>query len=305
MPELPEVETVRAGIADHAVGYRIRDVQVLAGRSLRRQLGGQEELRALVTGRVIAGAERRGKYLWLPLTGGGEQEDHALVIHLGMSGQVLIRDGEISPHRHLRVRFLLDGPVPEREMWFVDQRMFGYVAALDLTLAPDGRIVPASMTHIGPDLLEPTLAPGTPGRRELNRRIRASSRGIKTILLDQEIVSGIGNIYADEALWRVRMHYARPADRLTSAQVNAVLDAATDVLGEALAAGGTSFDDLYVNVSGEAGYFERALAAYGRAGKPCLRCGSLIVREVFTNRSSFRCPTCQRPPRRRVDRGER
>lgn len=299
MPELPEVETVRAGLADHAVGHTITGVEVHAPRSVRHQLGGAHELEALTVGRRIVSAERRGKYLWLRLGTADGPEDHGLLIHLGMSGQVLIRDGAGEAHRHLRVALSLAGP-GERSMWFVDQRMFGYVVAISLVPDPHGtELVPASMTHIGPDLLEPALAPGAPGRQELNRRIRRSGRGIKAILLDQEFVSGIGNIYADEALWRTRTHYARPGARFTRAQVDELLTAATDVLTEALAAGGTSFDALYVNVAGEQGYFERSLAVYGREGKPCHRCGALIVREAFANRSSFRCPRCQRRPRTR------
>ena len=300
MPELPEVETVRAGLAEHASGHLITGIEVYAPRSIRRQLGGAQELAARVTGRLITGACRRGKYLWLRLSSDGEEEDYALLIHLGMSGQVLIREGNLDEHRHLRVRFTLERPgaVGERQMWFVDQRMFGYVAAIDLIPDPHAAgYVPETMAHIGPDLLEPAIAPGSAGRKLLNRRIRRSTRGIKTILLDQELVSGIGNIYADEALWRTRLHYARPASALSAAHVNGVLDAASDVLEEALAAGGTSFDELYVNVAGEQGYFERSLAAYGREGEPCHRCGALIVREAYTNRSSFRCPRCQRRPR--------
>jgi len=196
------------------------------------------------------------------------------------------------------VRFtLVDADGQQRQMWFVDQRMFGYLTAVEL--APDvhgAGLIPETMTHIGPDLLEPALQPHTPARAAINREVRRSRRGIKAVLLDQEIISGIGNIYADEALWRTRLHYARPAHRLTRGTVEELLDATTDVLNEALRAGGTSFDALYVNVAGEQGYFERSLQAYGRAGQPCHRCGGTIVREVFTNRSSYRCPRCQRRP---------
>lgn len=294
MPELPEVETVRQGLADHAIGQVIEEVEVLAPLVLRRQAGGEAEMRGLAEGRTLTGAHRRGKYLWLTLAQGDQPEDYALAIHLGMSGQVLIRELETEDHRHLRVRFALRGG---RQLWYVDQRMFGYVAAIDLVPDPHGPgLIPASVAHIGPDLFEEVLAaPGAP-RRRLNRRIRASTRGIKTILLDQQLTSGIGNIYADEALWRARVHGGRPAARLSAAKVEEILTHATDVMREALAAGGTSFDDLYVDIAGEAGYFERSLAAYGRAGQPCLRCGAAIVRESFQNRSSFRCPRCQRRP---------
>lgn len=303
MPELPEVETVRAGIADHAGGYLITGVHVSAPRVIRTQAGGAAGLAGLLEGRTIAGAHRRGKFMWLRLKDGDEPEDHALMIHLGMSGQVLIKEPNSQPHRHLRVRLDLLGPAGEkREMWYVDQRMFGYLATAPLADDPHGsELIPSPMAHIGPDLLEAALAPGSPHRTALSRRIRRSNRGIKTILLDQEFISGIGNIYADETLWRTRLHYARPASRLTAGKVEEVLGAATDVLQEALAAGGTSFDELYVDVEGEQGYFERSLAAYGREGEPCHRCGRIIVRENFQNRSSFRCPSCQRRPRQAID----
>lgn len=303
MPELPEVETVRAGIQAHAGGYLITGVEVSAPRVIRTQAGGGAGLAGLLEGRTIASAHRRGKFMWLRLADQGQPEDHALMIHLGMSGQVLIKEPHAAPHRHLRVRFTLLGPSgEEREMWYVDQRMFGFLATAPLTDDPHGSgLIPAPMTHIGPDLLEAALAPGNPQRTSLNRRIRRSNRGIKTILLDQGFTAGIGNIYADEALWRTRLHYARPASRLRAARVEDVLDAATDVLREALAAGGTSFDELYVNVEGEQGYFERSLAVYGREGQPCHRCERLIVRENFQNRSSFRCPSCQRRPRQAIE----
>jgi len=296
VPELPEVETIRSGLATHVPGSAIEGVEVHAPQVLRRQDGGPGALGDLVVGRTITGAHRRGKFLWLTLAG----EDYALLIHLGMSGQVLVRAREREPHRHLRVRLALrrqDGSA--QDLWFVDQRMFGYLAAVPLGPDPHGGgPIPVTMTHIGPDPFEPALVPGSPLRRRINRRIRASTRGIKAILLDQQVVSGVGNIYADEALWRARVHGARPANRLTAGKVEEILTAATDVMVEALAAGGTSFDALYVDVAGEPGYFERALAAYGRAGQPCLRCGALIVRETYLGRSSFRCPRCQRRPAR-------
>lgn len=296
MPELPEVETVRAGLEEHVVGHEIANVIVHRHRAIRLQEGGERELQGLLQGRTIAGAHRRGKYLWMTLTHEGECEDYALVVHLGMSGQLLIKEADPSSHTHLRVEFQLQSG---RNLWFVDQRLFGYVAALPLTPDPYASgYIPAMMTHIGPDLLEEICAGETKHRAAVNRKIRKSNRGIKAILLDQEFVSGIGNIYADEALWRVGMHYARPASRLRAAQVEELLGAATDVLHEALEAGGTSFDELYVDVSGEQGYFERSLAAYGREGDPCERCGRIIVRETYQNRSSYRCPKCQRKPTR-------
>ncbi|UFU07847.1 bifunctional DNA-formamidopyrimidine glycosylase/DNA-(apurinic or apyrimidinic site) lyase [Ruania halotolerans] len=305
MPELPEVETVRSGLAQHVLGRRITGVQVLRERAVRRQLGGAEELRALLTGRAFTAAVRRGKFCWLTLDGpGGVGEDYALLAHLGMSGQLLVSD-DAATNPHLRVRIeLADGP----DLWFVDQRTFGYLTVADLVPTADGGpggdaggspvapLLPAPVAHIARDLLDPVLAEPR-ARAALNRRVRAGRRGIKRALLDQELTSGIGNIYADEALWRAKVHYARPTDRMRPAMVAAVLDAAEAVMRDALVAGGTSFDALYVNVNGASGYFDRSLAVYGQDGQPCPRCGAGIVRETFMNRSSFFCPRCQRPPR--------
>lgn len=311
MPELPEVETVRAGLQAHVLGRSISHVEVYRDRSIRRQDGGPEAFAALLAGRTIGQVVRRGKFCWLTLTGpDGAPEDYALLVHLGMSGQMLVKTTAAGTecHPHLRVRLQLD---EDTQLWFVDQRTFGYLSVEELVpTADDGpggfagqdvaaTLVPLAVAHIGRDLLDPALAPGTSARRALNRRLRAGRRGIKRALLDQSLISGIGNIYADEALWRTRVHYDQPTDRMSAAKVEAVLEAATEVLVEALAAGGTSFDALYVNVDGGSGYFERSLAVYGREGGPCPRCGGLILREVFMNRSSFRCPRCQRRPRQR------
>lgn len=311
MPELPEVETVRAGLEAHVLGRSISHVEVYRDRAIRRQDGGPEAFAALLAGRTIGQIVRRGKFCWLTLTGpDGVPEDYALLVHLGMSGQMLVKTPGASTagHPHLRVRLQLDQDV---QLWFVDQRTFGYLSVEDLVPTVDdgpggfagqdvaAALVPLAVAHIGRDLLDPALAPGTSARRALNRRLRAGRRGIKRALLDQSLISGIGNIYADEALWRTRVHYDQPTDRMSAAKMEAVLEAATEVVAEALAAGGTSFDALYVNVDGASGYFERSLAVYGREGRACQRCGGLIVREVFMNRSSFRCPRCQRWPRQR------
>ncbi|TDE95755.1 bifunctional DNA-formamidopyrimidine glycosylase/DNA-(apurinic or apyrimidinic site) lyase [Occultella glacieicola] len=314
MPELPEVETVRAGLADHVLGRRIAAVEVSRDRAVRHQEGGAAELAALLVDRTPTAAVRRGKFLWLTLDGpDGAPEDHALLAHLGMSGQLLVTGPgdpalpETGRNPHLRVRI---GFADATELHFVDQRTFGHLTVVPLVPTPDGgpggfagtspdrAYLPAPVAHIARDLLDPLLAaPGAPARVALNRRIRAGSRGIKRVLLDQEVVSGVGNIYADEALWRARLHYARPTDRLRARQVADLLDAATEVMSEALVAGGTSFDALYVNVNGASGYFDRSLNVYGQEGEPCPRCGTPIVREAFMNRSSYFCPSCQRPPR--------
>lgn len=346
MPELPEVETVRAGLADHSLGRPVRAVRVVDARSLRRHLPGPVDFEAALTGRALRGAYRRGKYLWLTLSeADGTLADEALVVHLGMSGQLLVRDepggdsGNDSDARaafdevprHLRVALEL-GPAgatggaasTSREstgqrLLFVDQRIFGGMflsplvpdvpAAVATNKAapdemgqsevPEHFLVPEAVKHIARDPLDEFFDPAA-----VRRKFLRTSSGIKKVLLDQSVISGVGNIYADEALWRARLHYAKPARTLSTAQTRELLEAVTQVLRESLAAGGTSFDALYVNVLGESGYFERSLNAYGRAGEPCHRCAeagrtSLIVREPFQNRSSYRCPHCQRAPRSR------
>ena len=350
MPELPEVETVRAGLADHSLGRPVQAVRVVDARSLRRHLPGPAHFEAALTGRALRGAYRRGKYLWLTLSEpDGALADEALVVHLGMSGQLLVRDepGDDSDSdsgndsearaafdeqpRHLRVALEL-GPAEARpeetsegegragqRLLFVDQRIFGGMFLSPLVpdvpaavatneIAPDEMgqsevperfLVPEAVKHIARDPLDEFFDPAA-----VRRKFLRTSSGIKKVLLDQSVISGVGNIYADEALWRARLHYAKPARTLSAAQTRNLLEAVTQVLRESLAAGGTSFDALYVNVLGESGYFERSLNAYGRAGEPCHRCAeagrtSLIVREPFQNRSSYRCPHCQRAPRSR------
>ena len=280
MPELPEVEVVRRGLEAHALDRTIESVEVLHTRPVRRHLPGPEDFAARMTGRVFTAARRRGKYLWLPLDSGD-----AMLGHLGMSGQLLVQEPDAPAERHLRVRFRL-GDV---ELRFVDQRMFG-----GLSLSEGGAELPHELVHIARDPLDPAF-----DDVEFVRRVRRSASGIKRILLNQTMISGVGNIYADEALWRARLHGDRRGDRLRAADVAAVLDAARAVMTAALGEGGTSFDALYVNVNGESGYFDRSLQVYGREGLPCSRCGTPIRRVSFMNRSSFFCPTCQPPPRSR------
>lgn len=355
MPELPEVETVRAGLADHSLGRPVQAVRVVDARSLRRHLPGPAHFEAALTGRALRGAYRRGKYLWLTLSEpDGALADEALVVHLGMSGQLLVRDEPGSEldndsgdetearaafdeqPRHLRVALELGtagatgGAASTnrastgrtsagQRLLFVDQRIFGGMFLSPLVpdvpaavatneVAPDEMgqsevperfLVPEAVKHIARDPLDEFFDPAA-----VRRKFLRTSSGIKKVLLDQSVISGVGNIYADEALWRARLHYAKPARTLSAAQTRDLLAAVTDVLRESLVAGGTSFDALYVNVLGESGYFERSLNAYGRAGEPCHRCAeagrtSLMVREPFQNRSSYRCPHCQRAPRSR------
>jgi formamidopyrimidine-DNA glycosylase len=287
MPELPEVEVVRRGLDRWVTGRTVLDAEVLHPRAVRRHAAGAADLESRLAGRRIAAASRRGKYLWLALDG----RDLALVGHLGMSGQLLVQPGDAGDETHLRARVrFADGG---RELRFVDQRTFGGLALEPLVPDDAEGHLPASVAHIARDPLDPLF-----DERAWVQRLRRRRTGLKRALLDQTLASGIGNIYADEALWRARLHWAMPTDELAPARAREVLGHARDVMAEALAQGGTSFDDLYVNVNGESGYFDRALAAYGQADRPCPRCGRPIVREAFMNRSSYRCPRCQRTPRR-------
>ncbi|WP_136519484.1 bifunctional DNA-formamidopyrimidine glycosylase/DNA-(apurinic or apyrimidinic site) lyase [Cellulomonas telluris] len=318
MPELPEVETVRDGLARHVLGRTVLDVDVRRDYSVRRHEGGPADFAARLRGRRLDAAVRRGKFLWLLLDEGSGRGDDALLAHLGMSGQLLVRgpaatggdaatplDPVAAPgppgpveHPHLRVRLALDDG---STLDFVDQRTFGHLSVPDLVATPDGApgglgsaraVVPVPVAHIARDLLDPAL-----DRPALVEAVRRRRTGVKRALLDQTLVSGIGNIYADEGLWRARLHYARATDTLRRPEVLRALDGATEVMTAALAAGGTSFDALYVNVNGASGYFDRSLAVYGQEGRPCPRCGTPVRRDAFMNRSSYTCPRCQPRPR--------
>ncbi|GAB2475380.1 Fpg/Nei family DNA glycosylase [Jatrophihabitans fulvus] len=293
MPELPEVETVRDGLARWVTGRVVAGVEITHPRSIRRHLPGAEDLAARVRGAQFASVARRGKFLWLPLSDpSGTPRDEALIGHLGMSGQLLVQppDAPDEKHLHVRIRFADGGP----ELRFVDQRTFGGVLVDRLVATVDvpGETVPGQLAHIARDPLDPAFDEAL-----FRRRLRTRTSAIKRALLDQTLVSGIGNIYADESLWRARVHGERPASRLPSGVVTELLGHVREVLRDAIRAGGTSFDALYVNVNGQSGYFDRALSAYGQEGRPCPRCGTPIRRSSFTNRSSFWCPRCQRPPR--------
>ncbi len=280
MPELPEVEVVRRGLAEHVSSRRIASVEVLHDRAVRRQEG---PLDIALVDRTVQCVSRRGKYLWMPLDDGT-----ALVAHLGMSGQLLMQPSDVSDERHLRarIRFADDG----RELRFVDQRTFGGLMTAELVDDDAAGRIPADIVHIARDPLDPLFDDGA-----FIERMRAKDTEIKRALLDQSLVSGIGNIYADESLWRARLHGRRGTGGISRAKGAELLGHVREVMTDALAQGGTSFDALYVNVNGESGYFDRSLDAYGQEGEPCHRCGTPIRREHFMNRSSFFCPRCQRP----------
>ena len=280
MPELPEVEVVRRGLERGVAGRTVADVRVTRDRAVRRHVEGRDDFCARLSGRTVLSAERRGKYLWLPLDSG-----EALTGHLGMSGQLLVvpADAPLPKHLHVRVRFADGG----RELRFVDQRTFG-----GLQVVADGDPVPPVLAHIARDPLDPLF-----DAEAFVAAVRRRRTGIKRALLDQTLISGIGNIYADETLWRAQLHGARPTELLTRPAVRRLLGHARDVLAEAIAQGGTSFDALYVSAEGVSGLFERSLNAYGRQGEPCPRCGAPIRRESFMGRSSASCPRCQPRPR--------
>ena len=324
MPELPEVEVVRAGLEPAVSGARVLHVDVVDDRALTRHDGPAEDFAERLTGRTIAAAVRRGKFMWFPLVSdgpaGADDRPEALVTHLGMSGQVLLGRGrEAARHRRIRIDVQPAGTgrdgTPEEpvELEFVDQRTFGSMAIDAMVPTVDGapagsagavderdpdavwrRRIPKQVSHIARDPLDPAF---DDDRFVATARKRSS--GIKRVLLDQGVVSGIGNIYADESLWAARLHFDRPAERLPRADLHRLLAEVRSVLGRALEDGGTSFDAQYVNVNGQSGYFSQRLAVYGQQGKPCPRCGTTIVREAFMNRSSHRCPVCQPAPRQR------
>lgn len=305
MPELPEVEVVRRGLAEHVVGRHISRARLTGTRVARRHEAGPADLADRVQGALVRAADRRGKYLWLVLEP-PDDDPAALVVHLGMSGQMLVQPPTAPREKHLHAT--LDFADAGPQLRFVDQRTFGGLALTGLVADPhsppgdpgggagpggahaDG--IPEPVRHIAPDPLEPAFDAAA-----VARRMKAKDVALKRLLLDQTVVSGIGNIYADEALWRARVHGARAASSLTRPALVRLLGHAADVMTEALGQGGTSFDALYVNVNGASGYFDRSLAAYGQTGRPCPRCGAPIRRETFMNRSSHSCPRCQVRPR--------
>jgi formamidopyrimidine-DNA glycosylase len=287
LPELPEVETVRAGLAEWVSGRTIAQVEVRHPRAIRRHVGG--DFPARLSGQRLGPARRRGKYLWLPLS----ELDECLLGHLGMSGQLLVRPPSAPDEKHLHVRISFTDGGPQ--LRFVDQRTFGGLLVDELVPAADlpGDTVPSLVAHIARDPLDNAF-----DEARFVARVRARRSAIKRALLDQSLISGVGNIYADEALWRAKLHGRREAATLTRPAIGRLLTETRAVLAEAIVAGGTSFDALYVNVNGESGYFDRTLNVYGREGQPCDRCGTAIRREAFMNRSSYFCPHCQRAPRR-------
>jgi formamidopyrimidine-DNA glycosylase len=314
MPELPEVETVRAGLAPALTNAVVTAVDVLDARSFKRHPGGVEDFKATIIGSKILAVVRRGKFLWMPLelpaNGSGDYK-LAMVGHLGMSGQMLLRTPGFADDKLTRVIIqarTADGQIVE--MRFVDQRLFGSLAIDELVPTKDGlpggfsngigetatgqtawwlNLIPASAAHITRDPLDVNF-----DEKAVLTRFKKKNSGIKRVLLDQQTLSGIGNIYADESLWRSQLHYDQPAASLSTAKAKELLEHVREILAKAVSEGGTSFDEQYKNVNGESGYFAVSLNAYGMTGMPCKRCGTEIKRENWMNRGSHFCPKCQK-----------
>ena len=290
MPELPEVEVVRAGLEPAITGATVTAVRIFDERSLRRHAAPAEDFIDRMIGSTFAAPRRRGKFLWVPVD--PSRTDTALVVHLGMSGQVLLREPDAAVDRLTRISIDVSHPQHESlRVDFVDQRIFGSMALDTLVDSGDlpGDLVPSQVRHIARDPMDPNFDDAS-----FFTRLAARKTGIKRALLDQTLISGIGNIYADEALWASRVHYDQPTSALSRPRAKTLLAEVRLVLGKALAEGGTSFDAQYLNVNGESGYFSHSLNAYGQQGQQCPRCGRLIVREQFMNRGSHFCPWCQR-----------
>lgn len=304
MPELPEVEVIRAGLVQGLIGATVSGVEVRDQRSLRRHRAETTDpvadFEKRLIGTTLGTPARRGKFLWVPLhTAAVTTVSEVLLGHLGMSGQLLLRTADQQDDKHVRVRVWLEHPDHgELRLDFADQRIFGSLAIDSMSDTPDGNpagqgttqpYIPSQVLHIARDPLDPAFDDAA-----FLRVLKAKSAPIKRVILDQRVVSGVGNIYADEALWIARIHPETPAREVSTIKARRLLQAVRDVFNKALAEGGTSFDALYVNVNGESGYFAHSLNAYGRGGEPCHRCGTAIKRVTFMNRGSHFCPSCQR-----------
>lgn len=310
MPELPEVETVRSGLSSALTNSRVLKVEVFDERSLKRHLAGPADFVGTLKDSKILAVVRRGKFLWMPLelakTAKVEQKRFALVGHLGMSGQMFLREQTDEPDKLTRVVITVEtarGKVVEFR--FIDQRIFGSLAIDELVATADGKpggftttsasgkwwqnLIPATAAHIARDPLDSAF-----DVEQVRQKFAKKHSGIKRVLLDQQVLSGVGNIYADEALWATKLHYDQPADSLSRATFEQLMAEVRRILEAAVAEGGTSFDEQYKNVNGESGYFEVSLNAYGMTDRPCNRCGRAIRRDSWMNRGSHFCPSCQK-----------
>lgn len=273
MPELPEVETVRSGLAQHITGALVARVNVIRS-DLRQPV--PKNFATEIQGRRIQKIARRAKYLLLHL-----DNESVIIIHLGMSGRLIVRSaGSYSPQKHDHLIFTLaDG----REIIFNDARRFGLVSvAKEAELEQHGYF-----SHLGPEPFSPEFSAAY-----LEEKLAARRGPIKPVLMDQALVVGVGNIYACEALFRVGLHPAMPAHTCVNRAADLVL-AVQNVLREAIDSGGSTLRN-YARASGESGYFQHKFQVYGREHKPCHVCGSGIMRLVQAGRSTFFCPCCQK-----------
>ncbi len=307
MPELPEVETVRAGLAPALTNATVKSIEILDVRSLKRHLAGPKDFEKTLVGSKILGVVRRGKFLWMPLEIDGEKLPLALVGHLGMSGQMLLRKPGSPADKLTRVVIHAETPRgKELEFRFIDQRIFGSLAIDELVPTIDGKpggfsngvgvgkwwrdLIPRSAAHIARDPLDESFDVET-----VKTKFKKKASGVKRVLLDQQVLSGVGNIYADEALWQSKLHYDQPANTISGPSFETLMASVKQILEAAVEQGGTSFDEQYKNVNGESGYFDVSLNAYGMTDIPCRRCGTPIRRESWMNRGSHFCPKCQKP----------
>ena len=301
MPELPEVETVRTGLAKYITGATVTGIKVHDIRSLKKHLSGVRDFKQKLLGTKVLDVVRRGKFLWLPLEAGNT----CLVGHLGMSGQMLIRTPDYREDKLNRVTIEFETKSKKSlELRFVDQRIFGSLAIDDLVQTRDGgtggfsagknkskpwqNLIPVSAVHIARDPLDEAF-----DLDAVIAKIRTKRSGIKRVILDQNLLSGIGNIYADESLWLAKLHFDRSADCISRAKLTELLEISKRVLEAAVIQGGTSFDQQYKKVNGDSGYFSQQLYAYGQTDKPCARCQTPIRRQAWANRGSHFCPRCQ------------
>ena len=304
MPELPEVETVRAGLAEVVTGAKVTKVVIHDSRSLKRHPASVGDFVETLTGRTLQAAVRRGKFLWLPLNKQKNEEQLALIGHLGMSGQILLRTPGFPEDALNRITIYLKANDGQKyELRFVDQRIFGSLAIDVMSDTTDGlpggfsaevtgpwlNMIPNQVAHIARDPLDESFS-----EEAVLKLFKKKQSGIKRVLLDQGVLSGIGNIYADESLWLAKIHYDQSAASISKAKAKELLEHVRVVLANAVEAGGTSFDEQYKNINGESGYFSISLNAYGLTGLPCKRCGRAIRRDNWMNRGSHFCPYCQR-----------
>ena len=275
MPELPEVETTRRGLLDTLEGQRLSEVHVLRARMARRNEGGSRQVEDRLRGRHVKRLGRQGKFILGEIEG-----DLWMVLHLGMSGrmEVRARSDEMRPHTNVLLT------TPAGQVRFVDPRTFGFIAAWT-----DDEFSASSLSQLGPDALD-----DLPPTKALAERMAGRTVAIKTLLLNQSFVAGLGNIYADEVLIRAGVHPERPAGSLSAEEVAAIRKHIRPVLNAGLQHGGTSLDDLaYLLPDGRAGEYVRRLRACGREDEPCRTCGTLIRRIVVGQRSSYFCSRCQ------------